>query len=542
MCGIFAVWGDISTADKVRMMRHATDVLSRRGPDAIGEWISERFTVVHTRLSVVAPESGHQPLESDKHVVAVNGEIYNFLEWSQTASDSLSVLRAMDSDDDLSTTLCRMNGMFSFVAFNKEDKSFVYVRDRVGITPLYTASTKNYVIVTSLLRAIPDGMTAMAVEPGTYTRMFVNRASERVKWAPTYSVDHWPLLPVDTIKTRLATELTKAVERRLMGDVPWAVLLSGGLDSSIVASIASRVCKRVRPDFPALHTFCIGLKGSPDLKESAKMAKYLGSVHHEITYDIKDGLDVLPHVISAIESYDVTTVRASVPMWLLARHVKTYGFKMVLSGEGSDELFGGYSYFWHCPSPEEMALECASKLSSLWAYDCLRANKSMGDFGVETRVPFLDKDVVHVAMNMIDPVHKMSHSHPDGRRAEKWLLRDTFREIVHPDIASRTKAQFSDAVGSEWIQALKSHAESEVTDDMMQHAKRRFPFQTPATKEAYFYRHIFAECVGGWASRAVRYVPDSVACSSAQGAKWCDEFEKDPSGNLTRYKAPSDSE
>ena len=264
------------------------------------------------------------------------------------------------------------------------------------------------------------------------------------------------------------------------------------------------------------------------------MASHIKSIHHPITFTEQEGIMCLKKVISAIETYDVTTVRASVPMWIMAREIKKYGIKFVLSGEGSDELFGGYTYFWHCPSSHAMAQECSDKLNMLWSYDCLRANKAMGDFGIEARVPFLDKDILSFGMNILDPVHKLSHSHPDGKRAEKWFLRETFSELLPVEVSSRTKAQFSDAVGSAWIDALKTHAESQVTDSMMQRARRRFPHQTPTTKEAYLYRHIFTQIVGGNSSRAVLYEPTSIACSTGAGAKWCPGFKHDPSGILER--------
>lgn len=342
---------------------------------------------------------------------------------------------------------------------------------------------------------------------------------------------HVPREKYDPVKLREAFEC--AVRRRMMSDVPWGVLLSGGLDSSLVASIASRIMKQNKaedPDhinwFPRLHSFCIGLENSPDLVAAEKVAKFLGTVHHSYTYTIQEGLDAIREVIYHLETFDTTTVRASTPMFLMSRKIKAMGIKMVLSGEGSDEIFAGYLYFHKAPNPEELHAELQDKIKNLHLYDCLRANKSTSAWGVEARTPFLDADFLNVAMS-IDPSEKMIRK--DQGRIEKYILRQAFDTPENPylphDILWRQKEQFSDGVGYGWIDALRDLAEERISDQMFLNAANRFPENTPTTKEGYLYRSIFEEHFPQIS--AVRSVPGgpSIACSTPRALSWDESFK-----------------
>ena len=338
--------------------------------------------------------------------------------------------------------------------------------------------------------------------------------------------------PADPADIREA--LIAAVKRQLMSDVPYGVLLSGGLDSSITSAIAAMFAQnRVEDDsrteawWPRLHSFAVGLKGAPDLVKAREMAEYLGTVHHEVNYTVQEGLDAIRDVIYYIETYDVTTVRASTPMYLLARVIKSMGIKMVLSGEGSDEIFGGYLYFHKAPSAKALHEETVRKLAKLYQYDCLRANKSLAAWGVEGRVPFLDKEFLDVAMR-INPAAKMC----PGNTVEKKILREAFQDMLPESVAWRQKEQFSDGVGYSWIDSLKAVAESSVSDEQMAHAAERFPVNPPMNKEEYCYRSIFEENFpSASAAASVPSVP-SVACSSAVALEWDAAFRNmnDPSG------------
>lgn len=512
MCGILAV---LKSSDTIRL-----EPLKRRGPDESGFYEDDDIYIGHTRLSIVHPEAGAQPIRYNGWIAAMNGEIYNASP-EQNETDCHHLVKAVVADGPLA--LLQMDGVFSFFLYHPETKRIIMGRDPIGVTPMYYSES----CVSSLLTCITSG-TARAVPTGSVASFVIGETPVWQKYTSPYK-----FLPESGKTDSLKFLMYKAVTKRLMGDVPWGVLLSGGLDSSIVTAIACKIAAAHRPDYPKVHSFCIGLEDSPDVKQAEKLAKDLGTHHTSIRYTIPEGIAAVDDVIRAVETYDVTTIRASVPMWLLARAISKRGIKVVLSGEGSDELFAGYLYNLYCPNVSEMEAECKRKISQLYAYDCLRANKSMGDFGVETRVPFLDKDVVDYAMNVMDPTLKLSGTHPDGPKAEKWFLRDLFRDELPDYIVDRTKAQFSDAVGSSWIDALQSFAE-QVTEEQMASAAERWPFQTPDTKEAYFYRDIFSKHFGDieGASETVIFQP-SIACSTKQGILWHENFKKcvDPSGD-----------
>lgn len=510
MCGILIILK--------RSQRPNLKPLMRRGPDERGSFSDDQIYMGHTRLSIVQPESGAQPIHFKEWVMVINGELYNArVRPGQTDCHMMiKLIRKYGVD-----ALQKVDGVFGFVAYNKRTKEMIVARDAIGVVPLYWSEH----VISSLLTCIQSG-DAKVVPPGHVAHFKIGETPVFQKWTPDY-VRKEPCLDI-------VSAMRSAVSKRLMGNVPWGVLLSGGLDSTIVASIAVQLAKERRPDYPVVHSFCIGLDGSPDIEAAEQVAACLGTHHTTIRYTIQKGLRAIPKVICAVETYDVTTIRASVPMWLLARAIQKRGIKMVLSGEGSDELFAGYLYNLYCPSEEEMEAECVRKMDQLHAYDCQRANKSMGDFGVETRVPFLDAQVVDFAMNQMPVVDKLSGTHPDGPKKEKWWLREQFKDIVPKVVLDRTKAQFSDAVGSNWIDACKSFVEKKVSDEDMMHAESRFPHQTPDTKEAYYYRSIFAnifERVSD-ADKTVLYQP-SIACSTGTAAKWHSAFVKclDPSGD-----------
>lgn len=511
MCGILAILSGSSTPN--------LKPLSRRGPDEMGFYKDKDIYLGHTRLSIVNPESGSQPIRYKGWVMIINGEIYNArVRPGETDCHMvIKLLRKYGVD-----ALNRIDGVFSFVAYNTKTKKVIVARDPIGVMPLYWSDN----VISSLLTCLRNVGPARQVPPGHVAEFTIGEKPIFRKWTADY-VRTEPTID-------LKTAMTSAVQKRLMGDVSWGVLLSGGLDSTIVASLACKLAKDIRDDYPTVHSFCIGLEGSPDIEAAEKVAAELGTHHTTVKYTIKQGLRAISKVIRSVETYDVTTVRASVPMWLLARAIKRRGIKMVLSGEGSDELFAGYLYNLHCPSEEAMEEECKRKIGQLYAYDCQRANKSMGDFGIETRVPFLDKKVVDFAMNQLPVVDKMSGTHPSGPKAEKWFLRQLFRDTIPDFVADRTKAQFSDAVGSNWIDACKSYAESKVSDEEFAKAAEYFPHQTPDTKEAFLYRSIFSKIFSQVkeAEQTVLF-QSSIACSTDVAAQWHEAFKKclDPSGD-----------
>ena len=517
MCGILAILlPDGATRNK---LKKTMTNLQKRGPDETGHYEDTNIFIGHTRLSIVHPEAGPQPILYKGWVGSMNGEIYNAKPTKDQTDCHHLVAAVLEHGIQ---TLSQMDGMFSFFLYHPETKRVIMGRDPIGITPMYYSQT----VVSSLL-ACQMNQLVRHVPTGSATSFVLGETPKWHKYVQPYQFVHPSTGSLEHL-------MTKAVSKRLMGDVPWGVLLSGGLDSSIIAAIAVKIAAKKRPDYPKVHTFCIGLENSPDMIQAKRLADDLGTHHTAISYTTDEGIAVLKEVIRAVETYDVTTIRASTPMWLLARAISKRGVKMVLSGEGSDELFAGYLYNLYCPGPQQMEDECRRKIADLYAYDCARANKSMGDWSVETRVPFLDNDVVDYAMNGLDPTIKLSGTHPEGPKAEKWFLRETFQHLLPSYITERTKAQFSDAVGSEWIGALSAHAEMTVSLQQLKLAASRWPFQTPDTKEAYLYRLIFDELFSeiSGSEETVIYQP-SIACSSKPATEWHENFQKclDPSGD-----------
>ncbi|XP_020531775.1 asparagine synthetase [glutamine-hydrolyzing] 2 isoform X2 [Amborella trichopoda] len=502
MCGILAVLG---CSDTSQIKRSRVIELSRRlrhrGPDWSGLHCYENFYLAHQRLAIVDPTSGDQPLYNEDKTIAVtvNGEIYNHealrekLKSHQFRTGSDCEVIAHLYEEYGEDFVDMLDGMFSFVLLDTRDKSFIAARDAIGITPLYMGWGRDgSTWFASEMKALSDDCERFRTFPPGH--IYSSKTGDLRRWfnPPWYS-ERIPATTYDPLVLREAFE--KAVVKRLMTDVPFGVLLSGGLDSSLVASVASRhlaETKVAKQWGSQLHTFCIGLKGSPDLKAAREVANYLGTLHHEFNFTVQEGLDALEEVIYHIETYDVTTIRASTPMFLMSRKIKSLGVKMVISGEGSDEIFGGYLYFHKAPNKEEFHQETCRKVKALHLYDCLRANKATSAWGVEARVPFLDKNLINIAMD-IDPEWKMVR--PDQGRIEKWILRNAFDDPQKPylpkHILYRQKEQFSDGVGYSWIDGLKDHASRHVSDAMLAQVINIFPENTPTTKEAYYYRAIF---------------------------------------------------
>ena len=516
--------------------------IRHRGPDWSGIYTGGTAILCHERLSIVDPESGRQPLfaPDKKQVLAVNGEIYNHQDIRkrfegkyqfQTGSDCEVILalyreKGIDFLDDLS-------GIFAFALYDAERNEFLIARDPIGVIPLYIGyDSDGKVYVASELKAL-EGQCER-YEPFLPGHYYWSREPGMKRY---YKRDWFSYDAVkdNTASTRAIHDaLEDAVRRQLMSDVPYGVLLSGGLDSSVISAVAEKYAeRRIEEDgrerawWPRLHSFAVGLKGAPDLAKARMVADHIGTVHHEINYTIQEGLDAIRDVIYFIETYDVTTVRASTPMYLLARVIKSMGIKMVLSGEGADEIFGGYLYFHKAPSAQAFHEETVRKLSKLYMYDCLRANKSLSAWGVEGRVPFLDKEFLDVAMRT-NPEAKMC----PGKTIEKRIVREAFADLLPDAVAWRQKEQFSDGVGYSWIDTLKQVTSDLVSDEQMAHAAERFPINPPRNKEEYYYRSIFAEHFpSDSAARSVPSVP-SVACSTAEALAWDEAFKNmnDPSG------------
>ncbi len=547
MCGIVAI---LDVKQQTQALRdkalRMSQKIRHRGPDWSGIYCGGNAILAHERLSIVDPESGGQPLYSPdrKQVLAVNGEIYNHQNIRQrfkghydfqTGSDCEVILtlyreKGIDFLEDLS-------GIFAFVLYDEEKDAFLIARDPIGVIPLYIGyDADGTVYVASELKALEGqceryepflpGHYYWSLEPG------MKRYYQR-DWMQYDAVKDNPA-SVEAIHDALED----AVRRQLMSDVPYGVLLSGGLDSSVISAIAEKYSKmRIEDDsqtrayWPRLHSFAVGLKGAPDLAKAKLVADHIGTVHHEINYTIQEGLDAIRDVIYFIETYDVTTVRASTPMYLLARVIKSMGIKMVLSGEGADEIFGGYLYFHKAPNAQAFHEETVRKLSKLYLYDCLRANKSLSAWGVEGRVPFLDKEFLDVAMRT-NPEAKLC----PGQTMEKKIVREAFADMLPEAVAWRQKEQFSDGVGYSWIDTLKKITAEAVSDEQMAHAAERFPINPPQNKEEYYYRSIFAEHFPS--ESAARSVPSeaSVACSTAIALEWDASFRgmNDPSGRAVK--------
>lgn len=543
MCGIAAIFNikeqTSSLRDKALKMAKK---IRHRGPDWSGIYCGGSAILAHERLSIVDPESGGQPLYSPdkKQVLAVNGEIYNHRDIRkqfegkyefQTGSDC-EVILALYREKGINF-LEDLNGIFAFALYDEEKDDFLIARDPIGVIPLYIGyDSDGKVYCASELKAL-EGFCER-YEPFLPGHYYWSKEGKMTRW---YTRD-W--MSYDAVKDNPASvsaihdALEAAVKRQLMSDVPYGVLLSGGLDSSVISAIAKKfAARRIETDskkdawWPQLHSFAVGLKGAPDLIKAREVADYIGTVHHEINYTIQEGLDAVRDVIYFIETYDVTTVRASTPMYLLARVIKSMGIKMVLSGEGADEVFGGYLYFHKAPNAKAFHEETVRKLSKLYLYDCLRANKSLSAWGVEGRVPFLDKEFLDVAMRT-NPAAKMC----PGKTIEKKIVREAFADMLPESVAWRQKEQFSDGVGYSWIDTLKEITSKAVTDEQMAHAAERFPINTPMNKEEYYYRSIFEEYFPSEsAARSVPSVP-SVACSTAEALAWDASFKNlnDPSG------------
>lgn len=543
MCGIVAIFNIQEQTPELRQKAlRMSQKIRHRGPDWSGIYTGGTAILCHERLSIVDPESGRQPLfaPDKKQVLAVNGEIYNHQDIRkrfegkyqfQTGSDCEVILalyreKGIDFLDDLS-------GIFAFALYDAERNEFLIARDPIGVIPLYIGyDSDGKVYVASELKAL-EGQCER-YEPFLPGHYYWSREPGMKRY---YKRDWFSYDAVkdNTASTRAIHDaLEDAVRRQLMSDVPYGVLLSGGLDSSVISAVAEKYAeRRIEEDgrerawWPRLHSFAVGLKGAPDLAKAHMVADHIGTVHHEINYTIQEGLDAIRDVIYFIETYDVTTVRASTPMYLLARVIKSMGIKMVLSGEGADEIFGGYLYFHKAPTAQAFHEETVRKLSKLYMYDCLRANKSLSAWGVEGRVPFLDKEFLDVAMRT-NPEAKMC----PGKTIEKRIVREAFADLLPDAVAWRQKEQFSDGVGYSWIDTLKQVTSDLVSDEQMAHAAERFPINPPRNKEEYYYRSIFAEHFpSDSAARSVPSVP-SVACSTAEALAWDEAFKNmnDPSG------------
>ena len=547
MCGIVAI---LQVKAQTKALREKALRMSQkirhRGPDWSGIYCGGSAILAHERLSIVDPESGGQPLFSPdrKQILAVNGEIYNHHDIRrrfagqydfQTGSDCEVILalyreKGIDFLEDLS-------GIFAFVLYDEERDEFLIARDPIGVIPLYIGYDDNgMVYVASELKAL-EGQCER-YEPFLPGHYYWSKQPGMQRYYRRDWMQYDAVKDNDASVEAIRDALESAVKRQLMSDVPYGVLLSGGLDSSVISAIAEKYSEmRIEDDsqtkayWPRLHSFAVGLKGAPDLAKARLVADHIGTVHHEINYTIQEGLDAIRDVIYYIETYDVTTVRASTPMYLLARVIKSMGIKMVLSGEGADEIFGGYLYFHKAPTAKDFHEETVRKLSKLHLYDCLRANKSLSAWGVEGRVPFLDKEFLDVAMRT-NPEAKMC----PGQTIEKKIVREAFAELLPEEVAWRQKEQFSDGVGYSWIDTLKAITAAAVTDEDMAHAAERFPINPPKNKEEYYYRSIFAEHFPS--ESAARSVPSeaSVACSTAIALEWDAAFQgmNDPSGRAVK--------
>ncbi|MCE9679504.1 asparagine synthase B [Shewanella sp. AS1] len=545
MCSIFAILDIQSDATALRQVAlEMSKLLRHRGPDWSGIYSGDKAILAHERLAIVDIEHGAQPLltEDESLILAVNGEIYNHKELKAELGDKYSYQTNSDCEVILAlyqeygcNFLDKLNGIFAFVLYDKAKDTYLIGRDHMGIIPLYTGhdAEGNFYVASEMKALIPVCKTVAEFKPGHYqTRAGYQQYYQR-DWQ-----DFSAVKDNDASIDELRSALEAAVKRQLMSDVPYGVLLSGGLDSSVISAITQTFAKRRIEDdgasdawWPQLHSFAVGLIGSPDLAAAKKVADAIGTIHHEITFTFQDGLDAIKDVIYHLETYDVTTIRAATPMYLMARKIKAMGIKMVLSGEGADELFGGYLYFHKAPNAQAFHEELVRKLDKLHLFDCLRANKAMAAWGLEARVPFLDKEFIDTAMR-INPEAKMSK---DGR-IEKHILRQAFEHKLPKEVAWRQKEQFSDGVGYSWIDGLKDHAAKMVDDLQLANAKFRFPYNTPETKEAYFYRCFFDELFP--LASAAETVPGgkSVACSTPEALAWDESLQGiiDPSGRAVR--------
>ena len=546
MCGIAGIFNiKRQTAEWRNKALSMAKKIRHRGPDWSGIYCGGSCILAHERLSIVDPQSGGQPLYSPdrKQILAVNGEIYNHREIREKHADypfatgsDCEVILALYRDRGIAF-LEDLNGIFAFALYDEGRDEFLIARDPIGVIPLYIGyDDDGTVYCASELKALESFCDRY--EPFLPGHYYWSREKKMTRWYKRDWMEYEAVKSNPASSLQLKEALEQAVRRQLMCDVPYGVLLSGGLDSSVISAIAKKYAsRRVEADgnaeawWPQLHSFAIGLKGAPDLAKAREVADFIGTVHHEINYTIQEGLDAIRDVIYYIETYDVTTVRASTPMYLLARVIKSMGIKMVLSGEGADEVFGGYLYFHKAPDARAFHEETLRKLSKLYLYDCLRANKSLAAWGVEGRVPFLDKDFLDVAMRL-NPHAKMC----SGNVIEKRIVREAFSDMLPASVAWRQKEQFSDGVGYSWIDSLKVEADRLVSDKQMAEASMRFPINPPRNKEEYYYRSIFEEYFPSEsAARSVPSVP-SVACSTAEALAWDESFknQNEPSGRAVR--------
>ena len=547
MCGIVGIFDIEGGAERLRQRALVqSGKIRHRGPDWSGIYVGKTAVLAHERLSIVDPKSGSQPLKTKEGdvILAVNGEIYNHREIRekyaekfdfQTGSDC-EVILALYKDKGIDF-LEDLSGIFAFALYDEAKNEYLIARDPIGVIPLYIGKDADgHLCVASELKALEGFCTEYEVFlPGHY---YSSKTKKMTKWYNRKWTSFDTVRDSKLTSSDIREALENAVQRQLMSDVPYGVLLSGGLDSSIISAVAKKYsAMRVETGntqqawWPQLHSFAVGLKGAPDLKAAKEVADYIGTVHHEINYTVQEGLDAIRDVIYFIETYDVTTVRASTPMYLLARVIKSMGIKMVLSGEGADEIFGGYLYFHKAPNAQAFHEETVRKLSKLYLYDCLRANKALSAWGVEGRVPFLDKEFLDVAMN-VNPADKMA----GNGKIEKHILRKAFEDMLPKSVCWRQKEQFSDGVGYSWIDSLKKITSEAVTDSMMVTAAERFPVNTPMNKEEYYYRSIFEEHFPSKsAAMTVPSVP-SVACSTAEALAWDKSFQNlnDPSGRAVK--------
>ncbi|MBO2620692.1 asparagine synthase B [Shewanella algae] len=547
MCSIFAILDIQSDASALRSTALEMSKLMRhRGPDWSGIHTTPRAILAHERLAIVDIEHGAQPLlsEDGQLVLAVNGEIYNHKELKAELGDKYRYQTNSDCEVILALYqeygcdfLDKLNGIFAFVLYDKAKDCYLVGRDHMGIIPLYTGrdTSGNFYVASEMKALVPVCKTVEVFSPGHY---LFSEDDAPVQYYQRDWRDYEAVAQNSASSEELREALEAAVKRQLMSDVPYGVLLSGGLDSSVISAITQTFAKRRIEDndasdawWPQLHSFAVGLKGAPDLAAAQKVADAIGTIHHELHFTFQEGLDAIKEVIYHLETYDVTTIRAATPMYLMARKIKAMGIKMVLSGEGADELFGGYLYFHKAPNARAFHEELVRKLDKLHLYDCLRANKAMAAWGLEARVPFLDKEFMDVAMRL-NPEAKMSR---DGR-IEKHILREAFEHKLPAEVAWRQKEQFSDGVGYSWIDGLKEHAAAQVEDKELANARFRFPHNTPETKEAYFYRCFFEEHFP--LESAALTVPGgkSVACSTPEALAWDESLSGiiDPSGRAVR--------
>ena len=547
MCGIVGIFNIQTQSEKLRAKAlKMAQKIRHRGPDWSGIYCGGSAILAHERLSIVDPQSGGQPLYSSdgKVVLAVNGEIYNHRDIRkefegeyqfQTGSDCEVILalyrkKGINFLEDLS-------GIFAFALYDSEKDEYLIARDPIGVIPLYIGHDKDgKLYIASELKAL-EGFCD-SYEPFLPGHYYYSKEGVMKRWYTRDWMEYDAVKNNNAYSSDVHDSLEDAVQRQLMSDVPYGVLLSGGLDSSVISAVAKKyAAKRVETDgkseawWPQLHSFAVGLKDAPDLSKAKEVADHIGTIHHEINYTVQEGLDAIRDVIYFIETYDVTTVRASTPMYLLARVIKSMGIKMVLSGEGADEIFGGYLYFHKAPDAKAFHEETVRKIGKLHLYDCLRANKSLSAWGVEGRVPFLDKEFLDVAMRL-NPEAKMA----PGKTIEKKILREAFADMLPASVAWRQKEQFSDGVGYNWIDSLKALTSERVSDEEMAHASERFPINPPMNKEEYYYRSIFEEHFPSESTaKCVPSVP-SVACSTAEALAWDESFKNmnDPSGRAVK--------